>query len=107
MLHKGELQGYGSQRLTNTPITSSEEACEKIEWYKQRWNVEIFHKILKSGCLVESAQLRSREKLIKYITINSIVAWTRLMAMVEDYEDLKEGSQIRIFRNYLIIWWAH
>ena len=48
---------------------------EKMKWYIQRWNVELFHKILKSGCAVESAQLRTRNKLIKYITIKSVIAW--------------------------------
>ena len=39
------------------------------------WGIEVFHKILKSGCSVELAQLRNRDRLIKYITTKSIVAW--------------------------------
>jgi hypothetical protein len=61
--------------ITNIPISTNEEVIEKIKWYTLRWNIEIFHKILKSGCSVELAQLRNRDRLIKYITVKSIVAW--------------------------------
>ena len=61
--------------ITNIVITNIGEAIEKMKWYSLRWNIETFHKILKSGCSVEYAQLRSREKLIKYVTTKSIIAW--------------------------------
>ena len=61
--------------VTNTEVGTSEEAMEKLLWYALRWNIEIFHKILKSGCSIEAAQLRDRDRLIKYITIKSIIAW--------------------------------
>lgn len=61
--------------LTNIPISNFKEALEKIEWYSYRWNVELFHKILKSGCAIEKAQLRNGETLKKYVTLKSLVAW--------------------------------
>jgi hypothetical protein len=61
--------------ITNIKVNNAVEAIEKIHWYTQRWNIEIFHKILKSGCSIEAAQLRDRERLIKYITTKSIIAW--------------------------------
>lgn len=61
--------------ITNIKVSTTDEAVEKIKWYTRRWNIEIFHKILKSGCSIEAAQLRERERLIKYITMKSIVAW--------------------------------
>lgn len=41
--------------ITNIPVTNIEEAIKKMHWYSLRWNVEMFHKILKSGCSVEDA----------------------------------------------------
>lgn len=61
--------------ITNIPVTNTPEAVEKMHWYSLRWNVETFHKILKSGCSIEDAQLRSRKNLIKYITTKSVIAW--------------------------------
>jgi hypothetical protein len=31
------------------------QAIEKLQWYALRWKIEVFHKILKSGCKVEAA----------------------------------------------------
>jgi hypothetical protein len=36
--------------ITDLPVRSPEEAVEKLGWYARRWQIELFHKILKSGC---------------------------------------------------------
>lgn len=64
--------------LTDLPVLTLEAAVEKIQWYTLRWNIELFHKVLKSGCAVEQAQLRHAERLKKYITVKSIIAWRLL-----------------------------
>jgi hypothetical protein len=38
--------------LTDLPVRSRQEAIEKLTRYAQRWKIESFHKILKSGCKV-------------------------------------------------------
>ena len=40
--------------LTDLPVRSRAEAIEKLQWYALRWKIEVFHKILKSGCRVVS-----------------------------------------------------
>jgi len=61
--------------LTNLEVSSLEQAIEKVQWYSLRWNIETFHKVLKSGCGIEKAQLRTAESLKKYVVLKSIVAW--------------------------------
>jgi hypothetical protein len=53
----------------------SKEAVEKLQWYAQRWKVELFHRILKSGCRVEAARLRTAERLTKLIAVFCILSW--------------------------------
>jgi hypothetical protein len=36
-------------------VDSRQQAVEKVQWYALRWKIEIFHKILKSGCRAEQA----------------------------------------------------
>lgn len=60
--------------LTNMPLTSEEEAYEKVDWYVKRWQIERFHYILKSGCGVEKLQQHDAEKLRKLILMYSIIA---------------------------------
>lgn len=94
--------------ITNIPVNNVEEAIEKMRWYSLRWNVETFHKILKSGCSIEDAQLRSKEKLIKYITIKSIIAWrifwlSKIARVDEDYncnEILTKNEQVVLFKRF-------
>lgn len=61
--------------LTNVPVLSFADACERVAWYRNRWHVEEFHKILKSGCRVESCRLQTAQRLIRYVTLTSVVAW--------------------------------
>lgn len=61
--------------LTNVPVNQVEEALQRIEWYCQRWQIEIFHKILKSGCRIEHRRLKNFDRLQPCIALFSIVAW--------------------------------
>jgi hypothetical protein len=61
--------------VTDLVVTSPEEAIEKLRWYAQRWKVELSHKILKSGCRVEAARLRTAERLAKLIAVFCILGW--------------------------------
>lgn len=48
---------------------------EKIRWYALRWKIEVFHKILKSGCKAEEAKLRTAQRLTNFISLLCILAW--------------------------------
>ena len=61
--------------LTNLPVRSCLDAIEKLEWYSQRWKIETFHKVLKSGCRAEEAKLRTAERLVNLIAILTILSW--------------------------------
>ena len=61
--------------LTNLPVQTFEQALEKAAWYARRWSIEVFHRILKSGCTVERCQLETAQRLIRYLALMSIVAW--------------------------------
>jgi hypothetical protein len=61
--------------LTDLIVTNFDEAAEKVKWYSLRWRVEVFHKILKSGLRVEDCRLESADRLIRYLSVMSIIAW--------------------------------
>ena len=61
--------------LTDLPVRSCEEAIEKLQWYALRWKIELFHKILKSGCRVEASRLRTAARLVNLIATCCVVAW--------------------------------
>lgn len=66
---------------TTLPISSAAVARLYVEWYLLRWRIERFHYVLKSGCGIELAQVRTVERLDRVLAVYSIVAW-RLMALL-------------------------
>ena len=56
-------------------VKSLKAAIEKLNWYAMRWKIEVFHKILKSGCKAEESKLRSSERLVNLIAIFCIIGW--------------------------------
>jgi Transposase DNA-binding/Transposase DDE domain len=61
--------------ITDLPVTSRAEAIEKLEWYSLRWKIEVFHKILKSGCKAEASKLRTANRLVNLISVLAILSW--------------------------------
>lgn len=81
VLHAKELQEpVGRPKIdwkliTDLPVSSHAEAVEKLNWYALRWKIEVFHKILKSGCKAEDVKLRTAERLTRLLCVFCIVAW--------------------------------
>jgi hypothetical protein len=61
--------------LTNRSTTTLEEAQTLLEWYVCRWQIEIYFRILKTGCGIERLQLADFSRLQVAIAIYLIVAW--------------------------------
>ena len=61
--------------LTNCPVPNVASAIEKLTWYAQRWKVETFHKVLKSGCQAEQSKLRTAERLTNLLAVFCIIGW--------------------------------
>lgn len=61
--------------ITDLPVTSRAEAIEKLNWYAQRWKIETFHKILKSGCRAEQSKLRTAERIVNLLATFCILSW--------------------------------
>jgi hypothetical protein len=61
--------------ITDLPVRSRADAAEKLEWYAIRWKIEMFHKILKSGCKAEDAKLRTASRLVNLVAVFCIMSW--------------------------------
>jgi hypothetical protein len=60
--------------MTNEEVASAEAAYEKAAYYIQRWKIERFHHVLKSGCKIEKLQERSMERMKALILMYSVIA---------------------------------
>lgn len=61
--------------LTTVPVFSFDEALEKLRWYVLRWIVEMYFKVLKSGCQIEERQLEAAHRLKSCLAMDSVIAW--------------------------------
>jgi hypothetical protein len=77
------------QLLTTLPVTSAAEAIERVGWYAQRWQIEVIHKVLKSGCQVEQRQMETAQRLERALSIDLVVAW-RILALCKAARELPD-----------------
>lgn len=68
--------------ITNLPINNFEDVCKVIKYYLCRWEIELFFKILKSGCKVEERQLQTTDRMKNLISIFMILAWRLQFTMM-------------------------
>jgi len=61
--------------LTSLPIETLEQAQAVIGWYRARWGIEIYFRVLKSGCKVEELRLENDSRIEKALAIYMIIAW--------------------------------
>ena len=61
-----------------------------IDWYRARWEIEMFFHVLKNGCRIEALQLGSIEKIERALVLYMVVAWqiARLMRLERTCPDL-------------------
>jgi len=61
--------------VTDLEVNELREAIENVRWYSTRWKIEVFHKILKSGCRAEGAKLRTADRLANLVALFCIDSW--------------------------------
>ena len=81
--------------LTTHPATTAEEAWRIVEWYKRRWLIEQFFRILKTqGFKLEDSQVGTAERLLKLVAIAAKAAVITLQLV--QARDGRDHQPIRI-----------
>lgn len=65
--------------LTNCVVNSKRKAQKIIKWYKERWKIEVLHKIMKSGCSIELTRLETNQRRFPFIALKTIIAYRLLL----------------------------
>ena len=66
--------------LTTCKLDDVEAALECVRWYCLRWRIEDWHRVLKSGCGIETLAHKTRTRLERAIAIRLVIGW-RIMLM--------------------------
>ena len=65
--------------LTTVEVGDADMAGRIAGYYRQRWRIEDYLRILKSECRVESLLFRTVGRLQRATTINAVLAWRAMM----------------------------
>lgn len=60
--------------LTTWPVHDAQEARRVVGWYAKRWQIEVLHRVWKSGCKVEQRRLRSARAAQVMILLDLLTA---------------------------------
>jgi hypothetical protein len=76
--------------LTNREPAGQDDLVALIDWYRARWEIEIFFHVLKNGCQVQALQLSAVDRIERALALFMIVAWriAYLMRMGQTCPDL-------------------
>jgi hypothetical protein len=61
--------------LTSLPIDTVDQVRLIIHYYSNRWMIEVFFRVLKSGCRVEDRRFEEMDRLLPCLAVYLIVAW--------------------------------
>jgi Transposase DNA-binding/Transposase Tn5 dimerisation domain len=84
--------------LTNLAVEDFDPARVLVAWYRARWEVELYFRILKQGCKVEDLRLESQERLEKCIAVYLIIAW-RIHHITQAVREQPEVACTAIFSD--------
>jgi len=82
--------------LTSLPVKTFKQVCLVIDYYCCRWQIEIYFRVLKSGCRVEELQLETAERFEPCLALYMIVAW-RVMYLLMMGRECPEMSCDLVF----------
>ena len=57
------------------PFQDTREAIQALEFYRRRWSIEEYFKVLKSGARIEDRRLDHADDLRKCLAFDAITAW--------------------------------
>jgi len=83
--------------LSSQEVNAPEQARQTITYYKNRWQIEEWHRCLKQGCELESKQLKNAEAIKRLAAILSVEA-VRLLQLKqlshEETQSQKPASEV-------------
>ena len=95
--------------LTTIRVKTVDDAIQCIKYYRARWRVEEYFRMLKTGCGVENVYFDTCERILRSIAINLIVAWRLLFIALLGgklpplpADILFDKEQLNVLRGYAI-----
>lgn len=91
--------------LTDLQVENFDQACIIIEWYRCRWEIETYFRVVKGGCKIESNRFQSRPRMLNCIAVYMIIGW-RLHTITMQSRSAPDESSSHYYseKEWKMIW---
>jgi hypothetical protein len=55
--------------LTSVPGEDFPSACTIVQWYRGRWEIELFFRVLKQGCQIEQVRVQTKPRWVNALAV--------------------------------------
>ena len=69
------ITGIEWMLLTDLPVDDFVQARVIIEWYRCRWEIETYFRVMKGGCDIENNRFRTEPRMLNCIAVYMIISW--------------------------------
>lgn len=81
--------------LTSLSVSSAAQVREIVEAYSQRFMIEVFFRVLKSGCRIEEKRFESAHRHLSHLALALIIAWRVLwLSQLGQHEAQRDGAEV-------------
>jgi hypothetical protein len=85
--------------ITSLPVETIDDIQRVIDYYKARWTIEVYFRILKTGCKVEDIQLETTSRLKNSLAFYQIIAW-RVLYLTFLNRECSDMACTAVFEDY-------
>ncbi len=85
--------------VTTLQVENFADALRCVGYYRQRWLVERYHFVLKSGCRIERLQLETAERIERALAVYSLVA-LRLLWLTHEARDTPDAPASCVLQEH-------
>lgn len=72
---KADIEAIEWMLLTTAQVKTVEEARCCVQWYTKRWGIEVYFRVLKTGCRIKDRQLGTADGLMACLGVDLVIAW--------------------------------
>jgi hypothetical protein len=81
--------------LTSLSVQSAQQVQEVVQAYSKRFMIEVFFRVLKSGCRIEEKRFESAERHLNHLAVALIIAWRVLwLSQLAQHQPQMDGAEI-------------
>lgn len=91
--------------LTDLAVDNFEQARIVIEWYRCRWEIETYFRVMKGSCEIENSRLRTEPRTLNCIAVYMIISWRlHSITMLARRQPNRPCTDVYSEREWTILW---